>query len=391
MAAAQVMASTTYSLDGLKDRLLEHQRCFDTLLNLIPSKYYLNEEEDSEMNNKYMHKKKKKLTEEDKESMRKAKKRKLDPEASKSVSEIQADSVQQQQSSSTASSPQDSPATSDIANEKPAIKPMQNLSISELQKRLHARIEALRSKRKVGPSAALSDAGDGDDTAESQPPRSRQEILERRLKRKQDREKKKQSNKANKASKAAAVEIKKGKQGDVEGALDKSSRSALTVEENVSFGKLDFEEVEGGNKKKRKADTVGLLKKAEAKKAKLEKLKESQPEKASQIEDSLKWSKALKQASGEKIKDDPKLLKKTLKRKQKIKERSKKDWDKRKETVRQNLEEKQKKRQENIQARAEAKKAGKAFQKPKGGSPKGKGGKGKGRPGFEGSFGKKKK
>lgn len=74
-------------------------------------------------------------------------------------------------------------------------------------------------------------------------------------------------------------------------------------------------------------------------------------------------------ASGEKVKDDPKLLKKTLKREQKQKEKSGREWVDRKHTVQKGIQDRQKKRQDNLQARKDSKKAGKN---------------GKKRPGFEG-------
>lgn len=48
--------------------------------------------------------------------------------------------------------------------------------------------------------------------------------------------------------------------------------------------------------------------------------------KAVEIHEKESWSKALKKAEGEKIKDDPKLLKKTIKKKIMKKKKSEKVW-----------------------------------------------------------------
>ncbi|KAJ8680776.1 hypothetical protein QAD02_016563 [Eretmocerus hayati] len=59
-------------------------------------------------------------------------------------------------------------------------------------------------------------------------------------------------------------------------------------------------------------------------------------------------SKALAKATGEKVKDDPELLKRTIKREEQKKKHSKKKWEARKEKVQKAVQEKQQKRSENI-------------------------------------------
>lgn len=48
--------------------------------------------------------------------------------------------------------------------------------------------------------------------------------------------------------------------------------------------------------------------------------------KAKELHEKESWSKAIKRAEGEKVKDDPKLLKKTIKKKLIKKKRSEKIW-----------------------------------------------------------------
>lgn len=79
-------------------------------------------------------------------------------------------------------------------------------------------------------------------------------------------------------------------------------------------------------------------------------------------------------AQGQKVADDPKLLKKTLKRELKVKEKSKSTWVDRKETVRKHEEDGQKKRNDNLLARKEGRPTKRNVSK---------------RPGFEGGRAKK--
>ncbi len=67
-----------------------------------------------------------------------------------------------------------------------------------------------------------------------------------------------------------------------------------------------------------------LLKKAERNQQRIEELKKTDEGKA--LVEAKGWSKALKQAAGEIVMDDPKLLRKKLKKKEKAKTKSSKDW-----------------------------------------------------------------
>lgn len=116
----------------------------------------------------------------------------------------------------------------------------------------------------------------------------------------------------------------------------------------------------------------------EAKKQKLEKLKQVDKEKAKSIEEASTWNKLIKQAEGEKVQDDVKLLKKSLKRKESAKQKSASIWANRQQQQKKEQDERQKKREENLKARKESKNA-----------PKGSKGKKKQRPGFEGGVRKK--
>uniref|UniRef100_A0AC34F315 CS domain-containing protein n=1 Tax=Panagrolaimus sp. ES5 TaxID=591445 RepID=A0AC34F315_9BILA len=98
-------------------------------------------------------------------------------------------------------------------------------------------------------------------------------------------------------------------------------------------------------------DYKTLLKKAQDRKDRIEKLKEVAPEKAVALEGNIKFDKAIRQATGEKVKDNIELLKKGIKRKEKLKQRTKKKWDQRKQNEKKEKAKKQVKRKMNIEKR----------------------------------------
>jgi hypothetical protein len=99
-----------------------------------------------------------------------------------------------------------------------------------------------------------------------------------------------------------------------------------------------------------------LVKKLQEKKEKLTKLKETEPEKAFEMETSDKWRTVLDKASGVKVKDDIDMLKKSIKRVEKKKEKTKKEWTDRVQKVEFSKQKAIEKRQKNIDVRKDKKK-----------------------------------
>ncbi|KAF9902889.1 surfeit locus protein [Lobosporangium transversale] len=413
--------STHFELDGLEERIKEHGSSFDSLLKLIPAQYYITKElSEEEQNSKYQHNKKRNAPKQEiKERTKKAKKAKLDPENNKSVTEIQSEMITKANNSIDDDSDNsddddneeaddsdvemDGPENNDIIeddSEAPVIAkssthnfdgllaqvqtaaqtPAQPLkSITELRAKLEERLAKLRGRR--GANAEANGAG--------AKPTSRQAILEARLKRKKD---KKASQKLAKEKRAAG-----GSEGLVvkEPAASSStnagrpSASSINDKGEVRFSKFEFAGLQ--KKKKGPTDAQGQLKMVEAHKEKLAALEAANPEKANAMKEKDTWKKALQLAQGEKVKDDVKLLKKTIKREEVFKKKSAKEWGERKATVKKTKDQKQKKREENIKARIDAaKNKGKKGSKgaPKGGKGN-KNGKPKARAGFEGKNAKK--
>ncbi|KAI9004883.1 60S ribosome biogenesis protein Rrp14-domain-containing protein [Phycomyces nitens] len=83
-------------LETLPERMTAHAQLFDSLLHLIPAKFYVTEKNDDPTGSKFMHNKRKKAPKQViKEATKKAKKAKLDPENKKSIAEIQQEKAAQ--------------------------------------------------------------------------------------------------------------------------------------------------------------------------------------------------------------------------------------------------------------------------------------------------------
>ncbi|KAJ1935876.1 hypothetical protein GGF37_005825, partial [Kickxella alabastrina] len=341
-------------VEAIKASLLAHAETFEDLLSLIPRKFYLPEENEQTMNNRYMKNTKKETEEAKKEAQRKAranaKAARLDPENHKTVQEIQAEKLekqvaeklkiadtpkkqQKQQQAANEESDLDEDKDEDagmsgmtfdlddkrtqaalvVEEEQPTeIKPMAaSGSITELRQRLQERIDVLRQKRKAPE----------DDV-------SREALLEKRMTRR-------------KKSKEMQAKAKKSGNPAQEQVLGSKTPSALTdapgagkgsgsgeVKESIFFGKLS-----AGATKKKPVHVRQQLIKAEGKKKELAELKKTDSAKADVIEEKDRWSKALNQAKGEKVRDDATLLRKTVRRMEQKKSKSAREWTDRKEHV----------------------------------------------------------
>ncbi|OZC06926.1 surfeit locus protein 6 [Onchocerca flexuosa] len=130
-------------------------------------------------------------------------------------------------------------------------------------------------------------------------------------------------------------------------------------DDKLIFSKFDFivrDEKQKETKKDKRDKFTGkdykrLLQKAEKREERLEQVRSKNPEKALRIENNIQWKKALSRAEGQKVKDNPELLERSLKRKEKMKEYKRKKWANRVEHTQQMQARRQEKRSANIQAR----------------------------------------
>lgn len=267
--------------------------------------------------------------------------------------------------------------TTSISSSAPVEKP-RHIKIptdtTVLRERLAAKIQALRDARKAD--------------VDGKPIRTRQELIEARRQKQAER-------KAHKKQLRQAAKVEEDrKREEVLASARNSPGSILSPaidleDNNFSFGRIGFGDgsqlshdlthVLNGGKKKGPSDPKTALQKLENQKKRLQEMND---EKRKDVEDKELWLTARRRAEGEKIKDDEKILKKAVKRKEVAKKKSEKDWSARKEGVAKSMKDRQKKREENLKKRRDEKLVGKTGKK--------KGAKGakkpKGRAGFEGSF-----
>ena len=332
------------------------------MVELIPPKFYIVKEDnavDLENDSKYwVNKKKQKAPKQSvKETTRKAKRLKLDPETRTVTAGVQIETG--------------TGAGGEVAGEQAGLDPwsaplvlggevklingfsvenVQSTSLNDLQERLRLKIESLKRKRNT-PSGRRDEEGTVEEKA-----KKRQKRMEEKKRKKELRQKKKNSNDRQKLLKRVSEEaIKRPSIKDETG--------------RIVFNKFDFstsvQAVEQKDKGPQKKDYKKLLAKAEVAQKKLDELKRKDEKRGEELEKKLQWQKAVDMARGTKLKDDPKLLKKTMKKEDKKKQKSSKEWEKRKELEKQAMEKRQEKRKRNIQERVEQIKAKKMKKRAK--------------------------
>ncbi|KAJ7784403.1 surfeit locus protein 6-domain-containing protein [Mycena metata] len=403
----------------LQASLEAHNETFESLLSLIPARYYIPlEQTEEQAASKYQkHSKKQKAPKQAiKEASKKAKREKLDPENHKTVIDLQNESAAVKSASAkgkrkAVASPSDDDDSGEedgmamdvdvnLGDDSDAddggddamedIVPMpESGGIEALRDKLHARMAALR--RGGGPrydyvNGNGNPSGDKDTLLDE---RRLQRAAMRERRRKETKEKIRREEEAKGKGKGKEKEKDKGANRDKGNITqtqllvpdDANSRSkppshgnAASKITNVAFSTLAGSSSKKSSSLKTTSNPTQALSQLASRKEKLAALPE---EKRKSIEEKEKWDKAAARLEGVKVRDDEGRLKKAVKRKEKEKGKSKREWDTRKEQITASMAAKQKKRTDNIAMRNDKRKG-----------PAGKG-KTKARPGFEGkSFGK---
>lgn len=139
-------------------------------------------------------------------------------------------------------------------------------------------------------------------------------------------------------------EVKVKAQVKVEGA------NVYNKEDKMFFSKFHVE----GEKKKKSADTNPQvnIKKLRDQKDKIKQLIEAgEKDKAKGVKEKILWKTAFEKTEGIKVKDNPEILKKTIKNRKVMKKASKEKWKQRKDNVKEKQATQQKKREDNIAKR----------------------------------------
>ncbi|XP_041666868.1 surfeit locus protein 6 [Cheilinus undulatus] len=224
-------------------------------------------------------------------------------------------------------------------------------TVDVLRKRLHEKIE--ESRGQGPPKDALSEA-----------------VQAKRAKRKLERERKKRKRKEFRMKKLAEKNGQE-EQPEIKQEAAQTPASSKRDQTAIIFNKV--ETVEEGymskmqKKKLKKQSMKGqitpltgknykqLLSRVEARKTKLEQLREKDEGKAREMEEKMKWTNMLYKAEGIKIKDDENMLRTALKKKEKSRAQRKKGWEQRSQNVLEKMQQRQDKRRKNIQKRKQVK------------------------------------
>lgn len=224
-------------------------------------------------------------------------------------------------------------------------------NLEALRSKLQAKIQDMKEKRRA-PGTKIKGA-----------PSSRDAILAERKRKLDSKKQKKEAQQQQQQQDESGDSDSEDDDSDVEVQPKKKSKTDVDAN-NIIFQNIEFDDgnkvtsnlqhLRKGPRRKgpAKNDIRAHLKLVEAKKAKLESKDEMDQINAKEKE---KWQRAMLQAEGIKLKDDEKLLRKALKRKEAKKRRSTVEWKDRQQAVKNSKAEKQKRREENLQIRKDNK------------------------------------
>ena len=379
----------------LLDKVTAHSRFFDSLVEQIPAKYYLPSERDDDDLNSFgrfgqkkpsekaekkkrmkttaMENKRAKLdprlvsTNEEKQK-KLEKKRKGEDEEEEDESEDDENEARRlnnasAESGSSGDEDEDEDDEEEEEDEKVAKKKKSNDNnsgmfkdmiidastpskeekserLEALRKRLEKKIQDSREKRKASEhEKKVKDAKDW---------REQREKMKMEKKEREKRMKKIADAKKREALRNSSNGKKKG---------DETDDNREEPKMNLAFGNVDVDEVPSSrfNGKKKKETKRDLLSKALQREKDLADAGGDQTKEGKRVAEKHAWEASLKRARGEKVLDDPKLLRKSVKREEKKKQKSKEKWSERTKTVQDQQNAKKKKRKENIKAKADEK------------------------------------
>lgn len=338
--------------DNLLRDLEDSNIFFDALVDMIPARLYVaGNSGDDKYNSKYFKGQHKESKEARRARNKAAKRIKFDPEKAETTRQEKERLAKEEEENdddddedmnvkppshkSTGKKQKEAPSTPDQPeNDTPAEPPSTSTSrIEALRNKLHAKLAEKRSQRPADPNT-----------------------VSKRAARRSEKQKRQEEAKKRKAT------TKVGRGEETKQYTISAANAAATKESdlaNLDFGKLaglnanakNFANNKSLANMNKKKNLQKMLLDAEEKKKKLEELKRSSEDTDKAKVEKLAWSDALKEASGDRIKDDPNKLRKALKRKVAKKEKSTKAWKSRLEQTKQAKDERQKIRTHNLDKR----------------------------------------
>lgn len=182
--------------------------------------------------------------------------------------------------------------------------------------------------------------------------------LKNRLKKKTKQEERNLKRKLVRMDKTKGAGVKRESNPTDEENVAKTPKPVFNRDGKMVFSKFDFSGLGSTkNDKKVEKDPKKILKNLEKQKARIAEMEQSgDKEKAKEVKQKHAWKMALAKSEGLKVKDDPILLKKTIKKQEQKHKDSAKKWKVRQDGVNKAQEIRQQKRTENIEKRKKEKK-----------------------------------
>lgn len=313
-----------------------HVAFFDRLVELIPAKHYLADPDDR-VDLRHMKKREREAAREEfKKQHRETKKALLNPATAKGTLELQREkeAAREEARSAGGGAPADVPAKTPADREA-------------LRAKLQARLEEMRKQRKADESEKKVESAKA----------WRDSALEQGRKKAAEKRKAEAAAGGRQQQKPKQQRHKDQKEREDGGRPAKQQRTdggGAAAGGGLAFSKVDFGgDVDGRKGKKKKLSKAELLKEAERRAA------------AGPAPDEDAWDAALKRAQGDKVLDDPRLLRKSIKKETKLKQKKTAAWEDRAKKVKEEQEARQNKRRTNLQRRVDAKKDAKKAKREK--------------------------
>ncbi|KAJ1649761.1 hypothetical protein IWQ61_009251, partial [Dispira simplex] len=247
--------STDSVLEGLQESMQQHEQVFDSILQLIPAKYYFPQIHDKEVQARFMKHVHKNSTKHNNKLESKLKRQaKLDPNNAKTIQEIQQEQqlLDQWNDDGSLDSDNDDDLDDNSSRASGSLKDFKALpqsdNIEELRKKLHARINASRAQRQAREKNAEQKGSR----------RAKDDTKENRLKRKQVEKEKRTKDKTQagfipnlgrsvldtmngtESDSSAKTKVNGVTNGQGQSSMNGISKSTGAESENLQFGAVDL-------------------------------------------------------------------------------------------------------------------------------------------------------